>query len=140
MPATSHAAPAPAQESLPGSTQSLVLAPLASDRAAGRVSEQGLPRRDVRPFSLVGVVWDDPNVELHGHVQVRTRTTGTTRWSAWQDVESHNDDAPDLDSSEHTSGHARGSTAPLWVGDSDGVEVRVQADEHTADRAPAAPE
>ncbi|MGY0018079.1 peptidoglycan recognition protein family protein [Streptomyces sp. cg35] len=139
LPAASHAAPAPARESVPGSTQSLALGSLAADRAVGAAREQGLPQRDVRPFSLVGVVWDDPNTELHGQVQVRTRTTGTTTWSAWQDVETHNDDAPDLDSSEHTSGHVRGSTAPLWVGDSDGVEVRVKADEPAATRAAAEP-
>ncbi|MEV5610963.1 peptidoglycan recognition protein [Streptomyces sp. NPDC052225] len=128
LPTTSHAAPTVAQDVLPGSTQSLPLTNLTATRAAGAPQEQGLPQRDVRPFSLVGVVWDDPNVELDGHVQVRTRTTGTTTWSAWQDVESHNDDAPDPDTPERTSGHVRGSTAPLWVGDSDGVEVRVKAE------------
>ncbi|MEV1022430.1 peptidoglycan recognition protein [Streptomyces sp. NPDC050264] len=138
LPAASHAVPAPAQDSLPGSTQSLALAPLTVSRAAGTPRVQGLPQRDVHPFSLVGVVWDDPNTELHGQVQVRTRTTGTTTWSAWQDMETHNDDAPDLESSEHTSGHVHGSTAPLWVGDSDGVEVRVQGDAPAATRAAAA--
>ncbi|MEV3856655.1 peptidoglycan recognition protein [Streptomyces sp. NPDC050095] len=144
LPATSHAAPAPTpvQESLPGTTQSLALAPLAATRAAGNgaAGEQGLPQRDVRPFSLVGVVWDDLSAELHGQVQVRTRTTGTTTWSAWQDLETHNDDAPDLDTPERASGHVHGSTAPLWVGDSDGVEVRVKADAPAATRAAAAPE
>ncbi|MFJ8825802.1 peptidoglycan recognition protein [Streptomyces sp. NPDC102467] len=135
LPAASHAVPAPAQASVPGSTQSLALAPPTATRAAGTPPEQGLPRRDVRPFSLVGVVWDDPNTELHGQVQVRTRTTGTATWSAWQDLETHNDDAPDLDSAEHTSGRLHGSTAPLWVGDSDGVEVRVHGDAPAATRA-----
>lgn len=143
LPAASHAAPAPARDGLPGSTQSLPLTSFATDRAAGVPQEQGLPQRDVHPFSLVGVVWDDPNAELHGHVQVRTRTTGTTTWSAWQDVETHNDDAPDPDAPERTSGHVRGSTAPLWVGDSDGVEVRVKSDapgEAAADARAATPE
>ncbi|MFI6879405.1 peptidoglycan recognition protein [Streptomyces sp. NPDC050400] len=135
LPTTSHAAPTPAQESLPGSTQSLPLTPAPASRAVGTPQEQGLQRRDVRPFSLVGVVWDDPDDVLHGHVQVRTRTTGTATWSAWQDVETHNDDAPDPDTPERTSGHVRGSTAPLWVGDSDGVEVRVKADAPAATRA-----
>ncbi|MBO1336653.1 peptidoglycan recognition protein [Streptomyces sp. VRA16 Mangrove soil] len=134
LPTAGHAAtPPPAQESLPGTTQSLPLSSLTSttgDRSLSR-QEQGLPRRDVRPFSLVGVVWDNPDAQLHGRVQVRTRATGTTTWSTWQDVETHNDDAPDPDAPERTSGTVHGATAPLWVGDSDGVEVRVKPDTPT---------
>ncbi|MER5505997.1 N-acetylmuramoyl-L-alanine amidase [Streptomyces sp. NPDC002766] len=117
---------------LPGSTQSLPLAPLAPltrDRAIGpAVPEQGLSRDHVRPFSLVGVVWNDPDVTLHGRVQVRTRAAGTGTWSGWQDLQTHNDDGADPDAAERASGHVRGSTAPLWVGDSDGVDVRVRAE------------
>jgi uncharacterized protein with LGFP repeats len=88
---------------------------------------QGLAQRDARPFSLVGVVWDDADAELHGTVQVRTRATGSTNWSDWQDIETHNaEHAADLGSDERESGAVRGATAPLWVGDSDGVEVRVR--------------
>lgn len=115
---------------LAGSTQSLPLEPLAapSDRAVGpAASGQGLDRRTARPFSLVGVVWDDAEAELHGTVQVRTRATGSASWSDWQDVETHNaEHAADLGSAERASGAVRGATAPLWVGDSDGVEVRVR--------------
>jgi len=113
----------------PGSTQSLPLVPLSGDRSLGpAVPEQGLGRRSVRTFSLVGVVWDDPDTELRGRVQVRTRATGANRWSGWQDIETHNHEhAADPDTAESGSGRVRGSTAPLWVGDSDGVEVRVQA-------------
>ncbi|MEV7657504.1 N-acetylmuramoyl-L-alanine amidase [Streptomyces anulatus] len=114
---------------LAGSTQSLPLEPLAapSDRSMGPATAgQGLDRRTARPFSLVGVVWDDAEAELHGTVQVRTRATGSTNWSDWQDVETHNaEHAADLGSAERASGAVRGATAPLWVGDSDGVEVRV---------------
>ncbi|NEB35666.1 peptidoglycan recognition protein [Streptomyces sp. SID14515] len=114
---------------LAGSTQSLPLEPLAapSDRVAGAAAGQGLAQRDARPFSLVGVVWDDAEAELHGTVQVRTRATGGESWSGWQDVETHNaEHAADLGSAERASGAVRGATAPLWVGDSDGVEVRVR--------------
>lgn len=122
---------------LPGSTQSLPLSPrsTAAPRAAG-AAEQGLPERDVRPFSLVGVVWDDVTTELHGTVQVRTRATGTARWSGWQDLETHNaEHAADPGSAEGEAGTVRGSTAPLWVGDSDGVEARVRPEATTRDRA-----
>ncbi|GHB61123.1 hypothetical protein GCM10010377_60090 [Streptomyces viridiviolaceus] len=117
---------AQAEADASGSTQSLPLVPLAGDRAP---VEQGVPRRDVRHFSLLGVIWDDPDTELHGRVQVRTRAAGTGNWSSWQELETHNaDHAADPDTPERTSGRVRGATAPLWVGDSDGVEVRVRAE------------
>ncbi|MGW4228626.1 peptidoglycan recognition protein family protein [Streptomyces sp. NPDC004980] len=132
-----HAPAAPAAEPS-GSTQSLPLRPLtdAAPRATGDPTEslspaaQGLRQRDAHRFSLVGVVWDDADAELHGTVQVRARATGTARWSGWQDLETHNTDhAADTGSAERTSGKVRGSTAPLWVGDSDGVEVRVRSED-----------
>ncbi|MFG2313130.1 N-acetylmuramoyl-L-alanine amidase [Streptomyces sp. NPDC048566] len=133
------ALPSPAQagpsavtsaSSVPGSTQSLPLVPPGGERALGGAAHrQGLGRRDTRPFSLVGVVWDDPDRELRGLVRVRTRTTGTGHWSGWQDVETHNSrHGADPGSAESASGRVRGATAPLWVGASDGVEVRVDAD------------
>jgi len=122
---------------VPGGTQSLPLVPLSGERALTAAPEQGVARRDVRPFSLVGIVWDNPDSELHGRVQVRTRAAVTGRWSGWQDVETHNHEhGADPDTVEGESGRLRGSTAPLWVGDSDGVEVRVQAE--MDERAPVA--
>ncbi|MFK4066237.1 peptidoglycan recognition protein [Streptomyces sp. NPDC029674] len=121
----------PAAEAIPGSTQSFPLAPLGSDRSLGPsgAHEQGLARRDVRPFSLLGVVWNDPDVDLHGTVQVRARAAGTGTWSGWQSVETHNHEhAADPGTPERGSGAVRGSTAPLWVGASDGVEIRVRAE------------
>ncbi|MGV9557515.1 peptidoglycan recognition protein family protein [Streptomyces sp. NPDC003401] len=128
--ASAAARPAGPAAPLAGSTRSLPLTPLARDRATGGTgAEQGLPPRDVRSFSLLGVVWDDPDAELHGRVQVRTRAAGTGTWSGWQDVETHNaDHGADPDTPERASGHVRGATAPLWVGESDGVEVRVSPD------------
>ncbi|MFI5642777.1 peptidoglycan recognition protein [Streptomyces goshikiensis] len=136
VPSLSAAAPvAPA-----GSTQSLPLVPLgpSADRSPGipgmsaspRLPEtRGLTAREVTSFSLVGVVWDDASTELFGRVQVRTRAKRTAVWSDWQDVETHNSEhAADPDSAERGNGRVRGSTAPLWVGESDGVEVRVQAE------------
>ncbi|UQX01433.1 peptidoglycan recognition protein [Streptomyces sp. RerS4] len=122
-----------------GSTQSLPLVPLGP--SAGRVpgvpgmsaspdlpETRGLAAHEVEQFSLVGVVWDDAGTELVGRVQVRTRHAGTSDWSDWQDVETHNGEhAADPDAVERGSGRVRGSTAPLWVGPSDGIEVRVQA-------------
>ncbi|MFB8248755.1 peptidoglycan recognition protein [Streptomyces sp. NPDC055952] len=126
-------APAPrsAGPATPGSTQSLPLEPSARDRAtpSAPATEQVVPRRSVRHFSLVGVVWDDPAAELHGRVQVRTRAAATGAWSGWQDLETHNTEhAADRDTAEGASGRVRGATAPLWVGDSDGVELRVRSE------------
>ncbi|GGP38210.1 hypothetical protein GCM10010278_14090 [Streptomyces melanogenes] len=113
---------------LAGSTQSLPLAPLgATDRTLGAARAQGLPERNTEPFSLLGVVWDDAKAELHGSVQVRTRAAGARTWSGWQDVDTHNEEhAPDPGTAEYDAARVHGSTAPLWVGHSDGVEVRVR--------------
>lgn len=123
-----------------GSTQSLPLEPVgpAADRTprvpgmstSPRLPEtRGLSARDVKTFSLVGVVWDDASTQLAGRVQVRTRSVDTSAWSEWQDVETHDSEhAADLDTAERGSGRVRGSTAPLWVGQSDGIEIRVQAE------------
>ncbi|MEV7247969.1 N-acetylmuramoyl-L-alanine amidase [Streptomyces cyaneofuscatus] len=142
-PETAESKPRKAESAEPaGSTQSLPLAPLdaPSDRVAGAAAAQGLPQRDARPFSLVGVVWDDAEAELHGTVQVRTRATGTTRWSDWQDVETHNaEHAADLGSAEREGRTVRGATAPLWVGDSDGVEVRVRPEARDSQDRAATP-
>ncbi|MFD1663616.1 peptidoglycan recognition protein [Streptomyces caeni] len=131
-----------AEPGVPGSTQSLPLVPLTGPRGGGAVTERGLTPRAVRSFSLVGVVWDDPRAELHGRVQIRTRASGTDRWSEWQEVETHNaDHGPDPATGEAGSSRVRGSTAPLWVGDSDGIEVRVraEADESGGTRGPGLP-
>ncbi|MFF1277982.1 peptidoglycan recognition protein [Streptomyces marokkonensis] len=137
-PATAAAArPAPTAEAatraavtdrpdVPGSTQSLPLRLLGHDRASG-AAVHGLAPRAVRHFSLLGVIWDDPAAELHGRVQVRTRAAADGGWSDWQDVETHyTEHGADPGTPEAASGRVRGATAPLWVGESDGVEVRVR--------------
>ncbi|MFF8608706.1 peptidoglycan recognition protein [Streptomyces sp. NPDC015346] len=120
-----------------GSTQSLPLRPIGTtDRTIGGMAAQGLTRRDVRPFSLLGVVWDDARAPLHGTVQVRTRAAGGSEWSPWQDVEIHNEEhGADPGTAEAAEAALRGSTAPLWVGESDGVEIRVRP-ETERDAAP----
>ncbi|POX54421.1 N-acetylmuramoyl-L-alanine amidase [Streptomyces sp. Ru72] len=129
-----------ASAAVPGSTQSFPLVPFT--RTAGAVVEAGLTPQAVRSFSLVGVVWDDPGTELHGHVEVRTRASGTHQWSEWQELETHHHGhGPDPGTAEGRSSRARGATAPLWVGDSDGVAVRVSAegDDTGTTRSPVLP-
>ncbi|MGW2418194.1 peptidoglycan recognition protein family protein [Streptomyces sp. NPDC001709] len=119
----------PSGAGVPGRTHSLPLVPLSRERVLGTAPEQGLYRPDGERFSLVGVVWDDPDTELHGRVQVRTRSAVTGKWSGWQDVETHTaDHGADPGAAERDARRARGATAPLWVGESGGVDVRVRAD------------
>ncbi|MGA5205398.1 MULTISPECIES: N-acetylmuramoyl-L-alanine amidase [Streptomyces] len=145
-PATTTADRRAAEPYAAGSTQSLSLEPLTRDRVtpSGPSTELGLPRRAVRHFSLLGVIWDDPDAELHGRVRVRTRAAATGTWSGWQDVDTHNGEhAADPDTPERASGRVRGATAALWVGDSDGVELRVRSESggaaaHSAENASGA--
>ncbi|MEU4350346.1 peptidoglycan recognition protein [Streptomyces sp. NPDC023838] len=127
---SSSSSSAAASTELAGSTQSLPLAPLgATDRTLGAARAQGLPERNTEPFSLLGVVWDDARAELRGTVQVRTRAVGSRTWSGWQDVDTHNQEhAPDPGTREAEGARIHGATAPLWVGHSDGVQVRVRPD------------
>ncbi|MFP8944535.1 peptidoglycan recognition protein [Streptomyces fenghuangensis] len=83
----------------------------------GRAAESG--RREVEPFSLLGVTWTDPAARVEGTVEARTRSTATGRWSRWLVL--------DGDSGQGERGAERGGTEPAWVGPSDGVEVRVRA-------------
>lgn len=136
-PQAPHAAQNAGSAAVPGTTQSLPLTALGSDRSSGATREQGVARRDVSPFSLLGVVWDDADDELHGRVQVRTRATGSYLWSDWQDLETHNQEhGADLGTKERDSGHVHGATAPLWVGGSDGVELRVRGIEEQDESGP----
>ncbi|MCS0606060.1 peptidoglycan recognition protein [Streptomyces sp. LP11] len=129
LPLAPPAHAAPDVSAVPGSTRSLPLVPLTRDRVLGSAPQQGLFRADIDRFSLVGVAWDDPDAELRGRVQVRTRSAATGTWSGWQDVETHNTDhGADPGTAERTSRGVRGATAPLWVNDSDGVDVRVRAE------------
>lgn len=97
------------------------------DRAAAAEGGAAAPtaltaRRSTGRFSAVGVTWAaDPAVAAVA-VQVRTRTGG--RWSAWSALESET--APEADSAEGRR-TTRVGTDPLWVGPSDGVQVRVDA-------------
>ncbi|WP_328327203.1 MULTISPECIES: N-acetylmuramoyl-L-alanine amidase [unclassified Streptomyces] len=125
--ATTPRADSPATP-FPGSTQSLRLDQVSADRSTDTSAVAGLSRQKVKPFSLVGVVWNDKNAHLNGTVQVRTRHVGSKAWTGWQSVQAENDGhAPDPATAEAESSAVRGSTAPLWVGNSDAVQVRVHA-------------
>ncbi|AKH82745.1 N-acetylmuramoyl-L-alanine amidase family protein [Streptomyces sp. CNQ-509] len=150
-PASAGALPRAAEaERAAGRTQSLPLAPLGSSSRGPGAGTMGLSKPDAGPFTMVGVVWKDPEAELDGRARVRARSAETGRWSGWQDLDPHAADAPDPGSGAEPGGEAgagagggaaarRGGTAPLWVGESTGVEVRVvPARSRSADAAGAA--
>lgn len=132
---------------VPGNTQSLAL------RARGDSTRSGdkllsaweddpsggrrVTSRNVKPFSLVGVVWDDPAAVPPGRIQVQTRASGTGKtgkggksrtpgeWSAWRTLNTHGDGGPEPGERDRSGKKALGATAPLWVGDSTAVRVRI---------------
>ncbi|MFJ9827310.1 N-acetylmuramoyl-L-alanine amidase [Streptomyces sp. NPDC101160] len=81
--------------------------------------EAVLSRRTTEPFELLGVTWSDPYAELDGRIEVRTRDADDGEWSDWIALEPH---PADLDGRRPG---APGSTEPVWVGASDGAEVRI---------------
>ncbi|MGV9313023.1 peptidoglycan recognition protein family protein [Streptomyces sp. NPDC003691] len=78
-----------------------------------------LPKRDTKPFSLLGVTWTDPAARITGTIELRTKSMRSGKWTGWQSL--------DGDHTGHGDGTGRGATDPMWVGPSDGVEVRVKA-------------
>ncbi|MEU4354569.1 peptidoglycan recognition protein family protein [Streptomyces virginiae] len=81
--------------------------------------EAVLSQQDTEPFGLLGVSWTDPEAEVKGRIEARTRDADSGKWSKWvvlEQAESGLDGKrPGL----------RGATEPVWVGPSDGAEVRV---------------
>ncbi|MBA3529262.1 MAG: N-acetylmuramoyl-L-alanine amidase, partial [Propionibacteriaceae bacterium] len=92
---------------------------LAADgaRRAGTVTAE-LAAKSTEKFSVVGVTWA-PGTASTPQVEVRVRTDN--RWSGWSLLKGDSDDAPD----GAEAAHARPGTAPLWVGNSNGVQVRL---------------
>lgn len=75
--------------------------------------------QSTKPFSLMGVTWA-PDAAL-GTVEVLLRHRSQGRWSPWESVEAHTDDAPDAGSTDTRGPQFRLGTAPIWTGPSDGV-------------------
>ncbi|GGP91747.1 FG-GAP-like repeat-containing protein [Streptomyces griseomycini] len=102
------------------------------NRGAGR---RGLERQATERFSAVLVTWDNPEAEVKGTPEVRTRDLKTGKWSGWQKLE---DEPNQADGAEGERAATRGGTASVWTGASDGVEVRVvKADGTQAGGQPA---
>ncbi|MER8071669.1 N-acetylmuramoyl-L-alanine amidase [Streptomyces sp. NPDC094034] len=86
-----------------------------------------LPNTDTQQFSLLGVSWTGAAKKLHGTAEVRTRDSETGEWTAWRDL----DAAANPVAAPEAGPDARGASEPLWVGPSDGVQVRVVDEDGT---------
>ena len=93
---------------------------------SGPVAE--LTAQRTAPFRMVGVTWDPASTPPDVAVRVRLHTAAG--WGGWERLEYVADEGP----AAETSGSGRAGTAPLWVGRSDGVAVRVGS---SSGRAPA---
>ncbi|UQT56737.1 FG-GAP-like repeat-containing protein [Streptomyces durmitorensis] len=97
-------------------------------RADG-AKERELPRTSTKQFSLLGVSWTGVTKELEGTAQVRTRSIESAKWTGWQSLDL------ELHLPEKAEAGMRAASEPLWVGPSDGVEVRVVAADGTSSEA-----
>ena len=88
----------------------------AGPRVEGTVVAE-LSARATGRFSTIGVTWAPGSIAPQTEVRVRRNST----WSPWQLLEDNSAELPD-----GTEGaQARPGTAPVWVGDADGVQVRL---------------
>ena len=122
--------PAAARSAPAGPTlQTIDLAPATgpASRAAwaAAAGARAVAPRTTGRFSLIGVTWGDPRRALGATVEIRTRRAADGAWTAWQRLES--DGASPAEPGTGEARAARGSTDPLWVGESDGVQARVAA-------------
>ncbi|MBT2489970.1 FG-GAP repeat protein [Streptomyces sp. ISL-96] len=83
---------------------------------------RALAPRTTRPFSLLGLTWDDPYAQLGGTAEVRTRDSRTGTWSGWRALDT--DVRTPESGPEHAKPGLRAGTQPLWTGPSDGVQLR----------------
>jgi len=83
-------------------------------------------RRSTAPFATLGVTWRGRSVAADVEIDVRTRTRTKARargnWSDWTHLHADAGDDP------VAAGAVRGGTDPLYVGASDGVQVRVEVE------------
>ncbi|MGW4600557.1 N-acetylmuramoyl-L-alanine amidase, partial [Streptomyces sp. NPDC004457] len=98
--------------------------------AGSSQARRELTREDTEEFSLLGVSWTGAAKRLEGTVRVRTHSLGTGEWSAWRKLEVN------VDPLEKPGRRVRGASEPLWVGPSNGVQVRVAHENGHAGRLP----
>lgn len=80
----------------------------------------------VDAFGAVGVTWASGEELEEDQITLRVRTREGDEWSAWEDLEYHDEHGPDPDSAEAAA--ARPGTEPTFVGDVDDVQVEARTD------------
>jgi hypothetical protein len=118
------AKPAPAPHAVPASLQEIALEPAltAASVAGGPRTIVSTEQRSTKPFEAYGVTWaPDPAV---GEVAVTARTRTSGRWTEWTPLDQEQEMTKGNGALDNPVG-ARAGTEPAWVGDSDGVQVRI---------------
>jgi hypothetical protein len=124
-----RANPAPAAVEQAPTLQTIDLAPAPASSPTGRsfsapaAGSAAVAPRATGRFTTIGATWTDPRRVLGDVVEVRTRRAADGAWTAWQHLESHG--AAPVEPGSGDAQAPRGSTDPLWVGESDGVEARI---------------
>lgn len=80
----------------------------------------------VTGFAAIGVTWKHGEDLDEDQIALRVRTRTGDEWSAWEDLEYHDDHGPDPGSAEAAS--ARPGTEPMFVGEVDDVQVQASTD------------
>ncbi|AWZ04731.1 hypothetical protein DRB96_07820 [Streptomyces sp. ICC1] len=80
--------------------------------------EAVLAKQGTELFGLLGVSWTDPAAEVKGTIEARSRNAETGKWSNWITLD------PVQAGLDGKRPSAHGATEPVWVGPSNGAEVR----------------
>lgn len=80
----------------------------------------------VDAFGAVGVTWASGEELEEDQITLRVRTREGDEWSAWEDLEYHDEHGPDPGSAEGAG--ARPGTEPTFVGDVDDVQVEARTE------------
>ncbi|RYB93049.1 hypothetical protein EUA93_00970 [Nocardioides oleivorans] len=78
----------------------------------------------VTGFSAIGVTWQHGEDLEEDQITLRVRTREGDEWSAWEDLEYHDEHGPDPGSAEDAT--ARPGTEPTFVGEVDDVQVEAR--------------
>ena len=78
----------------------------------------------VTGYAAVGVTWQHGEELDEQEISVRVRTRTGDDWTAWEELEYHDEHGPDPDSPEGAA--ARPGTEPLLVGEVDDVQVEAR--------------
>ncbi len=82
--------------------------------------------QSVAGFAAVGVTWQHGEDLDEDQITVQVRTRTGDDWSAWEDLEYHDEHGPDAGSQE--AADARPGTEPMFVGEVDDVQVKTLTD------------